>query len=80
MSSCSVCGQKAVLALNLLMSTRSTRPRLQKCSTTLFFCDACVKRVAHETEPVTLTGLFETIRETHAAIVQGSDAEQEDRI
>jgi hypothetical protein len=68
MSVCSQCGGVADFAVHTLISTKRKRPRAQKCSPSVHFCDACLQSLCDASVPLRLVWLTESLTLAYTAI------------
>ena len=68
MAECSICGRRSEVSVNCLVSTRGTRPRVQKCSHSLLFCRMCVATSRTESRGQVASGLLEALEAAYAGV------------
>ena len=73
MSGCLICGGHCEFAVNCLVSTRRVRPRAQKCSRSLPFCNSCILATRGDSGSEVALNLLESLYEAYTAIVNPSD-------
>lgn len=69
---CSRCSRPADFSLALLLSTFRVRPRVQKCSQTIAFCNSCVNDVLSSLATSPLVGLRQRLINAYTAIAPHS--------
>ena len=66
--SCSRCEQPASYSLNFLLSTLAVSPRIQKSSTSIPYCRACIQRLLSMMDALPLDNLHEPLLAAYTAI------------
>lgn len=70
--SCSRCEQPASLSLNFLLSTLAVCPRIQKSSTSIPYCRACIQRLLSMMDALPLDNLHDPLLAAYTAITDTS--------
>ena len=70
--SCSRCEQPATLSLNCLLSTLAVSPRIQKSSTSIPYCRACIQRLLSMMDALPLDNLHKPLLAAYTAITATS--------
>lgn len=65
MKNCSNCGRPAVFTLNAIISTLGVSERLQKSSSAVPFCDACLRELC---ERLCSDALSDSVNETYTTL------------
>ena len=64
---CSVCGRPADFSLGFLLSKYRTKPRQQKCTTSISYCSACIRALIDAIGSTAPTPLIEPLRGAYTA-------------
>lgn len=72
MSGCNQCGRSAEFSVCSLISTKGQRPRRQKCSQAVLFCEACMHDCISLLEHSPLADLGERLQSAYTAIATHS--------
>ena len=70
--SCSRCEQPATLSLNFLLSSLAVSPRIQKSSTSISYCRACIQRLLSMMDALPLDNLHKPLQAANTAITDAS--------
>jgi hypothetical protein len=70
---CSLCGNPAEYSLQFLLSTLGRTPRLQKTTSAVLLCSACMQGCFASMEPVRPSTLIEPLKTTYTKFASHSD-------